>query len=142
MDRSFYLSSLDGVPVTYEHDFSYSGISGYAEVIGCKIVFFRKNRNDFLDALSFIEISPDEYDFCNNILEKIGFSLRFGDSLEKIRENFGAENSVDTFFDGYDRYNYFMGENLFMSFCIGNYGLNGLEIIFSPEIIDKISGFR
>lgn len=48
MDRSFYLSSLDGVPVTYEHDFSYSGISGYAEVIGCKIVFSEKTEMIFL----------------------------------------------------------------------------------------------
>ena len=142
MDRDFYLSSLDGVTVTQELDFSYSGNSGYAEVIGCKIVFFRKNKTDLLDALSFIEISPDEFDFCNYILEKIGFPLRFGDSLEKIRESFGAESSVDTFFENFDRYNYFAGKNLFMSFCVGNDMLNGLEIIFSPEIIAEISDFR
>ena len=142
MDRDFYLSSIDGVSVTQEYDFSYSGISGYAEVVGCKIVFFRKNRTNLLDALSFIEISPNEFDFCNYILEKIGFPLRFGDSPVKIRENFGAESSVDTFFENFDRYNYFMEKNLFMSFCVGNDMINGLEIIFSPEIIAEMSDFR
>ncbi|MDE5620054.1 MAG: hypothetical protein K2I80_05985, partial [Ruminococcus sp.] len=81
MDRNFCLSSLEGVTVTQEYDFSYSGIYGYAEVIGCKIVFFRKNKADLLEALSFNEISTNEFDFCNYILEKIGFPLRFGDSL-------------------------------------------------------------
>lgn len=117
MDRSFYLSSIDGVSVTQEYDFSYSGISGYAEIIGCKIVFFRKNRTDLLDALSFIEISLDEFGFCNYILEKIGFPLRFGDSLEKIHESFGAESSVDTFFEDFDRYNYFMEKNFLCHFA-------------------------
>lgn len=142
MNRDFYLSSLDGVKVKQEYDFSYSGISGYAEVIGCKIVFFRKSKTDLLEALSFDEISPNEFDFCNYILEKIGFPLRFGDGLGKIRESFGVESSIDTFFENFDRYNYFVGKQLFMSFCVGNGMINGLEIIFSPEIIAEISDFR
>lgn len=142
MDRDFYLSSLNGVSVTQEYDFCYSGISGYAEVIGCKIVFFRKNKNDLLEALSFDEISPNEFDFCNYILEKIGFPLRFGDSLEKISKSFGAESSVDTFFENYDRYNYFISDDYYLSFCVGNDMLTGLEIIFSSEIIAEISDFR
>ncbi len=142
MDRSFYLSSIEGVELNEEYDFSYSGITGYAEVIGCRIAFFRKNRYDPLDAFTFIEIEPDEFEFCNSVLEKIGFPLRFGDSLNKVRELFGKENSVDTFFENYDRYNYFCGKSLFMSFCVGNDMLTGMEIIFSPEIIAIISDFR
>lgn len=43
MNRNFYLSSLE-IPVTEEYDFSYAGVSGYAEVIGCKIAFFSQKQ--------------------------------------------------------------------------------------------------
>lgn len=141
INRNFYLSSV-GVSVTEEYDFSYAGVSGYAEIIGCRIAFFRKNKSDLLDAFSFIEISPNEFEFCNSVLEKIGFPVRFGDSLEKVRELFGKENSVDTFFENYDRYNYFVSDDYFLSFCVGNDMITGLEVIFSPEIISEISDFR
>lgn len=139
IDRNFYLSSLE-IPVTEEYDFSYSGVSGYAEIIGCKIVFFRKEKSALLDAFSFIEIEPHEFDFCNYIMEKIGFKVRFGDGLEKVREVFGTEKSTDNFFENYVRYNY-SGKNYFMSFCIGNNGVSGADVVLSPEIIAEISDF-
>lgn len=136
MKRDFYLSSL-GIAVTEEYDFSYAGSSGYAEIIGCKIAFFRKNRSDLLDAFSFIEIKPEEFDFCNSILEKVGFPVKFGDSLDKVRELFGTENSVDTFFENYDRYNY-SGKNPYMAFCAENGIIVGIDVIFSDEIISGL----
>ncbi len=141
MDRNFYLSSL-GISVTEEYNFSYAEVRGYAEIVGCKIVFFRKNKSDLLDAVDFMEIKPEEFDFCNCILEKIDFPLRFGDSFSKVREMFGKENSVDTFFENYDRYNYFISDDYYLSFCVENDMLTGMEIIFSPEIISEISDFR
>ncbi|MCM1316223.1 MAG: hypothetical protein NC244_12735, partial [Alistipes senegalensis] len=89
-DRNFYLSSIPKIKIIEEYDFSYRGVSGYAEITGCKIAFFRKNKSDLLDAFSFIEIEPHEFDFCNYILEKIEFPIKFGDSLSKVREIFGA----------------------------------------------------
>ena len=139
-DRNFYLSSLE-IPVTEEYDFSYAGISGYAEIIGCKVAFFRKNKSDLLDAFSFMEITPEEFDFCNYILAKIDFPVKFGDSLKKIREVFGVENSANNFFENYIRYNYFM-KNYFVSLCVGNNGLSGVEVVFSEEIINEIIDFR
>lgn len=139
IERNFYLSSLE-IPVTEEYDFSYAGISGYAEIIGCKIAFFRKNKSDLLDAFSFIEIEPEEFNFCNYILEKIGFPVRFGDGFGKVREIFGAEKSTDTFFENYVKYNYSI-KNCFVSFCIGSNTVMGVDVVFSPEIIAKISDF-
>lgn len=136
MKRDFYLSSI-GIPVTEEYDFSYAGSSGYAEIIGCKIAFFRKNRSDLLDAFSFIEIKPEEFDFCNCILEEIGFPVKFGDSLDKVRELFGTENSVDTFLENYDRYNY-SGKNPYMTFCAEKNIIVGIDVIFSNEIISGL----
>ncbi|MDE6426443.1 MAG: hypothetical protein K2K89_09975, partial [Ruminococcus sp.] len=118
MDRNFYLLSIPEINISEEYDFSYAGISGYAEIIGCKIAFFRKNKSDLLDAFSFIEIEPQEFDFCNYILEKIEFPVKFGDSLEKVCEIFGTEKSTDNFFKNYVRYNYFV-QMWFESFCIG-----------------------
>lgn len=139
MDRNFYLSSLE-IPVTEEYDFSYAGISGYAEIIGCKVAFFRKNKSDLLDAFSFMEIEPEEFDFCNYILAKIDFPVKFRDSLNKIREIFGEENSTDNFFENYVRYNYFT-EKFFVSFSVGDNGVSGAEVVFSEEIIAEISDF-
>lgn len=136
MNRDFYLSSI-GIPITEDYDFSYAGVSGYAEVIGCKVAFFRKNKSDLLDAFTFMEIKPEESDFCNCILEKIGFPVIFGDGLSKVRELFGMENSVDTFFENYDRYNY-SGKNPYMSFCVENGIIVGIDIVFSKEIISGL----
>lgn len=136
MKRDFYLSSL-GIPVTEEYDFSYAEINGYAEIIGCKVAFFRKNKSGLLDAFTFMEIKPEESDFCNCILEKIGFPVRFGDGLSKVRELFGTESSVDTFFENYDRYNY-SGINPYMSFCVENGIIVGIDVIFSKEIISGL----
>lgn len=136
MKRDFYLSSLC-IPVTEEYDFSYAGVSGYAEIIGCKIAFFRKNRSGFLDAFSFIEIKTEEFDFCNCILEEISFPVKFGDSLNKVRELFGMENSVDTFFENYDRYNY-SEKNPYMTFCAEKNIIAGIDVIFSDEIISGL----
>lgn len=140
INRNFYLSSLE-IQVNEEYDFSYAGISGYAEIIGCKIAFFRKNKNAFLDAFSFMEIEQEEFDFCNAVLENINFPIRFGDSLSKVYELFGKETSVNDYFENYDRYNYYM-ENYFISFSIGDKGVSGVEIIFNDEIISEISDFR
>lgn len=134
MDRNFYLSSIPEIKIYEEFDFSYAGVSGYAEIIGCKIAFFRKNKSHLLDAFSFIEIEPPEFDFCNYILENIGFPVKFGDSLDKVREIFGTENSIDTFFENYKRYNYFVN-NYFISLSIGNNMVMGVEAVFNPEII-------
>ena len=139
-DRNFYLFSIPEIKIIEEYDFSYAGVSGYAEIIGCKIAFFRKNKSGLLDAFSFIEIEPHEFDFCNYILEKIEFPVKFGDSLNKVREIFGAEKSTDNFFENYVRYNYSV-KNCFVSFCIGDNGVSGAEVVFSPEIIAEISDF-
>lgn len=139
-DRNFYLSSPK-ITVSEEYDFSYAGISGYAEIIGCKVAFFRKNKSDLLDAFSFTEIEPEEFDFCNYILGKIDFPVKFGDSLNRIREIFGEENSINNFFENYIRYNFFM-ENYFVSFCVGDNGVSGVEVVFSQEIISEIIDFR
>jgi len=136
MNRNFYLSSL-GVPVTEEYDFSYAGVSGYAEIIGCKIAFFRKNKCGLLDAFSFIEIQPKEFDFCNLILEEIGFPIRFGDSFSKVRELFGTESSVDDFFEDYVKYNY-SGKDSFMSFSVQEGTVVGIDTVFSNEIISGL----
>ena len=125
VNKNFYLSSIPEIKINEEYNFSYAEVSGYAEIVGCKIVFFRKNKSDLLDAFSFIEIEPEEFDFCNYILEKINFPVKFGDN----------------FFKNYKRYN-FHEKNSFMSFCIGDNGVVGIEVIFNPEIIDKISDFR
>ncbi|MDE6781440.1 MAG: hypothetical protein K2J40_08285 [Ruminococcus sp.] len=130
MNRDFYLSSLD-IPVTEEYDFNYMGVSGYAEIIGCKIAFFRKNKNSLLNAFSFIEIQPEEFAFCNSVLEKIDFPIRFGDTMEKVREIFGTEDSVDTFFENYVRYNY-SAKKPFMSFSAGKY-ITGIDVNFQTE---------
>ncbi|MCM1507761.1 MAG: hypothetical protein NC177_11605 [Ruminococcus flavefaciens] len=139
MNRNIYLSELE-TPVTVEYDFSYAGISGYAETIGCKVVFFRKNKSDLLDAFSFMEIEPEEFNFCNSILEKIGFPVKLGESHDRVREIFGTEKSTDTFFENYIRYNYYM-EDYFVSFCITEKAVTGIEVIFSREIISEISDF-
>lgn len=135
MKRDFYLSSLD-IPVTEEYDFSYAGVSGYAEVIGCKVAFFRKEKSGLLDAFSFMETEPEEYDFCNSLLENIGFPVRFGDSHDKVRGIFGTEDSVDDFFEDYKRYNY--SGSPFMTFCIKDGTVTGIDVVFSDEIISGL----
>ncbi|MDE5558412.1 MAG: hypothetical protein K2J32_12125 [Ruminococcus sp.] len=140
IDRNFYLSSIPEIKINEEYDFSYRGVSGYAEIIGCKIAFFRKSKSDLLDAFSFIEIEPQEFDFCNYIIEKIGFPVKLGDNFSKVREMFGTEKSIDTFFENYVRYNYFVN-NSFMSFSVGNNKVVGVEVILSSEIIAEISDF-
>ena len=136
-DRNFYLSSIPEIKIIEEYDFNNRGIAGYAEVIGCKIAFFRKNKSGLLDAFSFIEIKPQEFDFCNYILEKIDFPVKFGDSFGKIRDIFGKEKSTDNFFENYVRYNYSV-KNCFVSFCIENNRVIGTEVVFSPEIISGL----
>lgn len=135
MNRNFYLSSLE-IPVTEEYDFSYAGVSGYAEVVGCKIAFFRKNKSAPLDAFSFIEIQPEEFDFCNYILEKTGFPIMPGDTMERVHEIFGLENSVDDFFEDFVRYNY-SAKNVFMTFSAVKL-ITGIDVVFSEEIISAM----
>ena len=59
-----------------------------------------------------------------------------GDTMERVHEIFGLENSVDDFFEDFVRYNY-SAKNVFMTFSAVKL-ITGIDVVFSEEIISAM----
>ena len=114
------ISNNTGI-IKEQYDFEYAGICGYSELIGWKIIFFRRKKtNLFLSAICFSDIySKEEIEFCNYIFEKLDFKIKFGCDIEEIIELFGKESYISHISYDYDdiyRYVYLLDEKTFASF--------------------------
>lgn len=127
--------------ITNHYDFEYAGIKGYAEAIGYKIIFFRRNLFSMLEVIRFFEIiNPEEIIFCNAILEKINFPLKFGTNCSKIDKIFGKAIKKESYLIDCDSYSYKLSNNnlIVLDIAIKNKKLIGLEMIYNQEIITSI----
>lgn len=117
-------------------DFSYADVTGCAEMIGWKIVLFRKDPAADWDALCLSELdSPKETALGDHLLAAAGFPLRLGCSLHQIRQIFGTEDVQEDFLEGCIRCCYRRGAHLRLTFELSDGRMTGLEILCSPEII-------
>lgn len=143
MNRMLYLSNIisnKNIIKNY-YDFEYAGIKGYAEAIGYKIIFFRRNLFSILDAVRFFEIvNSEEIIFCNAILENMNFPLKFGTNCSKIDKILGKAIKKESYLSNCDRYYYKLLNNdlIVLDIAIKNKKLIGLEMIYNQEIITSI----
>lgn len=143
MNRMLYLSNIISNKniITNYYDFEYAGIKGYAEAIGYKIIFFRRNLFSVLDAVRFFEIvNSEEIVFCNAILENMNFPIKFGDKCSEIYKIFGRAIHKENYLSNCDRYYYKLSSNdlIVLDIAIKNKKLIGLEVIYNQEIIINI----
>ena len=137
------ISNNTGI-IKEQYDFEYAGICGYSELIGWKIIFFRRKKtNLFLSAICFSDIySKEEIEFCNYILEKLDFKIKFGCDIEEIIELFGKESYISHISYDYDdiyRYVYLLDEKTFASFGFSdNKKLVEVEMIFDKDMANDV----
>lgn len=143
MDRRLYLSDIitEKGMISVHLDFEYAGIMGIAELIGYKIIFFRRDSASLLDAVRIWDITDsEEVAFSNMILEKMDFPVKLGDTLQRIYQEFGKETSQSHFLTDCDRYHYTMPDGFLLTFDISkqNRLVTGVEMIHNRDIIENI----
>ena len=120
------------------NDFEYADVSGYAETIGYKIVFFKAKNTLYVDAISLDDIcDKNEIELCNLILNKIGFPLNFDSDLSEITKLFGSAYSKSDYIEDCVTYIYLYNKKYFLSFDISNETIIGIEIICNKLIMDN-----
>ena len=123
-------------------EFSYSGIDGYAEIMGWHIIVFIEGKDDYVSAINFDEIlsmpNTELMKTANNILQTIEFPIMFGDKFSVVKNIYGNPCSSDTILTDITRYHYFLENNsLYLCFGIENKDSSfcSLEIISNSNII-------
>ena len=127
--------------VKERYDFEYAGVCGYSELIGWKIIFFRRKKTDsFLSAICFSDIySKEEIKFCNYIFEALDSEIRLECDVEEILELFGKESYVAYTYDNIRRYEYLFDKKTFASFGFSeNKKIVEVEIIFDKDMANDV----
>lgn len=139
INRNINLSDIiDSRFITVLNDFEYADISGSAETIGYKIVFFKAKKNSIVDAISLFDIKDkNEITLCNYILHKIGFPLDFDSDFNEISKLFGTEYSESDILEDCISYGFLYNQNNYVSFDISNETIVGIEILCNSIIIDN-----
>ena len=140
INQSRMLSDIvDPDIVGKEADFEYAGVEGSAELIGWKIVFFRKNGSSAVHAISLSDIeTEDEITLCNFILRKIGFPLDFHSELRDIYSELGTALSKEKVLADCDTYCFQPSQSCRILIDISDETIKGIQIICDPEIIDNM----
>ncbi len=133
---------LNGSDIVQErYDFEYADICGYSELIGWKIIFFRKKKTSpFLSAICFSDIySKEDVKFCNYILEAMKSKIRFGYDVDMITKMFGKQSYIAYPYDNICRYVYLFDEKVFASFGFSkSKNLVEIEMIFDKEMANDV----
>ena len=114
INRNINLSDIiDSRFITVLNDFEYADISGSAETIGYKIVFFKAKKNSIVDAISLFDIrDKSEINLCNYILHKIGFPLDFDSDFNEISKLFGTAYSENDILEDCISYGFLYNQNI------------------------------
>ena len=127
-----------------EQEFEYAGTNGIAELLGWQIVFFYK-MDDLVNtaAVSFDEINNNELiSIANSILKFMNINIRFGDSVNVIKQIYGIADFTDSLYGEKIRYNYIISADLFIAFGLEDNILTSLEIITDENMIREIVSVR
>lgn len=127
-----------------EQEFEYAGINGIAELLGWQIIFFHK-MDDLVNtvAVLFNEINNNELiRIANSILKFIDMNIRFGDSVDVIKQIYGIADFTDSLYGEIIRYNYIISSDLFIAFGLKDNILLSLEIITDENMIREIVSVR
>lgn len=127
-----------------EQEFEYAGTKGIAELLGWQIVFFHK-MDDLVNtaAVVFSEINNNELiSIANSILKFMDINIRFGDSVDVIKQIYGIADFTDSFYEDMIRYSYIISADLFIVFGIEDNILTSLEIITDENMVREIVSFR
>ena len=127
-----------------EQEFEYAGTNGIVELLGWQIVFFYK-MDDLVNtaAVSFDEINNNELiSIANSILKFMDINIKFGDSVDVIKQIYGIANFTDSLYGEIIRYNYIISADLFIAFGLEDNILTSLEIITDENMIREIVSVR
>jgi hypothetical protein len=138
--RDVSLASIAPEITESRNDFIYADVSGQAEIIGYKVVFFKKDDSSQLDAISFFDItSESERRLCGYILEKIGSPFVLDTGIDEIERLFGKDHIEEEYIEDCVSYTYRFGRELLLRFDISNDKIVGLEIVFDRQMVDNIT---
>lgn len=130
---------IDSEFLTEISDFEYAGITGTAQTVGWKIVFFKSDKSLTVDAIRLFDIRNEfEIELCNKILERIEFPVNFNSKISDIYMIFDAGYSQNRYVEGCIRYHYMCSDDSRISFDISEGKLTGLEIIYNRAIINNV----
>lgn len=91
----------------------------------------------------FYEINNNELiSIANSILKFMDINIRFGDSVDVIKQIYGIADFTDSFYEDMIRYSYIISADLFIVFGIDDNILTNLEIITDENMIREIVSFR
>ena len=142
MKRIDNIRLQDFMPNIDSKKFNYSGIEGYAEIIGWHIIAFIEGKDNFVSAISFDEIlslpNTELVKTANNILQTIEFPVMFGEKFPVVKKIYGNPYLSDSILTEQTRYHYFLDNNsLYLCFGVENKdnSLYSLEIITNSNII-------
>lgn len=127
-----------------EQEFEYAGTNGIAELLGWQIIFFRK-MDDLVNTVAIFlnEIDNNELiNIANSILKFIDMNIKFGDSVDVIKQIYGSADFTDSLYGEIIRYNYIISADLFIAFGLKDNILSCLEIITDENMIKEIISVR
>lgn len=129
---------IDPELITRENDFNYAGVTGTAETVGYKIIFFKAADSPVVDAIRLFDIGESERKLCDTILRAIGFPINLDSKLNEIVGFFGDDYSQDDHLVNCVTYK-FLYRNCYVAFDISDEKIVGIAIICSRAIIEKIT---